>query len=949
MTSMARLLRAAALILLGAALPATAQETALRGSVKDMLGSPLPGASITAINTGSGREFAATTNEKGQFEIKGVAAGSYRVSARMSGFSQSGKSVTLAAGQALQLEFTLDLGGLTEEITVTAAKGERAVAEVNQIVTVVSSAEIEDRRPQGTQQAFERAPNVRSIDTNPYRERPQFRGFSNSRILLVVDGERLNNGRYDVAASGITPSTIDVTQIQSIEVVGGAASSLYGSDAIAGTINIITKTADRPASGQTLDLKGNFDFNSNSHFVRGNLAATLAGPKYAVRGAFSDFDQPNYKSGGDPINRADVVRLGQFISEGGATPGVGRSIAATYAVYDLPAKAEVVNGKANGYTFNGDVSFFPTDKQSIRVKYLQNRFNNLGLPFSSPPYDTFLRLSNYSDFDKVSGRYEVKELASWLPRVALSGYWQQLQRPQNDIGYSIVSGSSYVGNTLTGNLSQFTLASNTETINDITSKGFDLQFNLAPVKNLSYITGVGYVKDLSVDTFNRSTYAANPCPQPPNCTAGATLSSVTGAKTTPDTDYKNLGWYNQLEWTPVKEVKLSGGFRVDNWKTEGKPSKGFPAGSEYAVIQASLPQIIANPGSIVVAGIQGVDQLVAGTGSLKTNVTTTTWNAGASFLLPGGIHPYLRYATSFREPEITVRYLVRDFGSPVISIPSLPNTTIKPETGKNIDTGVKVERERTRVQLGYFHNELTNAVANVFSPNYCIPTNNAAGILLTPFPPCVLTGRHSVQFFQRVNVPGKVIVQGFEGAGEVSIPLGSKGSLNPFVSVGWQKGRQTVPDPTGAILINKYYNRSDTPIKLEGGKDCPVTVTSTTTCDYPYSELPAWTGTFALKYTSPKGKWWAEYEWRFASQITRIDPNAVFSVNFPLYGGLKSYEGYNRHSIRGGVSVGEKVPVKLTLGLENLANATYFMPFQNGMSPGFSAVFGATIGWKKAF
>ena len=87
----------------------------------------------------------------------------------------------------------------------------------------------------------------------------------------------------------------------------------------------------------------------------------------------------------------------------------------------------------------------------------------------------------------------------------------------------------------------------------------------------------------------------------------------------------------------------------------------------------------------------------------------------------------------------------------------------------------------------------------------------------------------------------------------------------------------------------------------------------------------------------------------FPGTPLRIDPNAVFSVNFPLYGGLKSFEGYNRHSIRGGVSVGEKVPVKLTLGLENLANATYFMPFQNGMSPGFSAVFGATIGWKKAF
>ena len=80
-----------------------------------------------------------------------------------------------------------------------------------------------------------------------------------------------------------------------------------------------------------------------------------------------------------------------------------------------------------------------------------------------------------------------------------------------------------------------------------------------------------------------------------------------------------------------------------------------------------------------------------------------------------------------------------------------------------------------------------------------------------------------------------------------------------------------------------------------------------------------------------------------------MDPNAVFSVNTTLYGSLKSYDGYDKHSLRGGITFQGQVPVKLTLGLENLANATYFLPFQNGPSPGFSAIFGATIGWKKAF
>lgn len=915
--------------LLCPALPAAAQGRAtgtVSGTVKDVNGGVLPGVTVTALNTASGRSVETTTDGSGTYAIDSLMPGSYRVTASLAGFSDSGRTVTVSGGETATTDFTLALGGLSEEITVTAAKGERATAEINQIVTIVSAKDIEERRPQGVNEAFERAPNVRVMDTNPYRARPQFRGFANSRILLIVDGERLNNGRYDVNQSGITPSTIDVTQVESIEVVGGAASSLYGSDAIAGTINIITKTADRPMAGKTLDLQTSLDFNANSTFTRGNLAATFATPKFAIRGAVSGFNQPSYKAGGDAITKEENVRLGQFIATGGAL--VGRSIASTYAVYEMEGGAKVINGQANGYTWNLDGSYFPSERHMFRVKLMQNRFEDLGFPFSSPPYDTYLRTSYFADFDKFSARYEAREVTHWFPRLSVSAYRQKMRRPQNDINYTITQGSSYVGSTLTGNLSQFTKAGDTETINDITSNGFDVQANLQPLRMLQYTTGFSYSHDLSKDTFNRSTFAAT----------GSVLTSVTGVKTTPDTTYTNVGWYNQLEWNVVKFLKLSGGFRVDNWKTEAKPSAGFPAGNEFLTVQAALPLIVANPGDLNVEGIQGLDALAAGSGSLKTNATTATGNAGVTVILPFGINPYFRYATSYREPEITVRYLVRNFGPPTLSIPSLPNTAIKPEKGKNIDTGAKIELERARFQVGYFHNVLTNAVSTIYSPNYCIPASPSTGRLATPFPPCVFTGTHAVQFFQRINVPGDTTVKGFEAAGEVAVPIGSSGSLNPFLSLGWQRGKVSKPSSTAITLMNAYYNRDDTPVKLEGTPD-----------DAPYGELPAWSGTFALKYSDAKAAWWVEYELRWASQITRIDADAVFSQNFPLYGGLKSYEGYSKHSIRGGYDFQDKFPLKLTFGLENLANKTYFLPFQMGPSPGFSFILGATVNVKTKF
>ena len=199
----------------------------------------------------------------------------------------------------------------------------------------------------------------------------------------------------------------------------------------------------------------------------------------------------------------------------------------------------------------------------------------------------------------------------------------------------------------------------------------------------------------------------------------------------------------------------------------------------------------------------------------------------------------------------------------------------------------------------------------------------------------MLTGQHAVLFFQRVNVPGDTIVKGFESTGEVSIPVGNHGSLNPFVSLGWQKGTVTNPSSTAVTLMNAYYNRSDTPIKLTG-----------TPSDAPYSEIPAWTGTIALKYTDAKGKWWAEYEYRFASQITRVDPDSVFSVNFPLYAQLTSYAGYNKQALRFGYDFKAKNPLKFTIVADNLTNKTYVLPFQTGPSPGFSLTAGVTIGFK---
>ena len=87
--------------LVGTAAPARAQAaapTAIAGTVRDAQGGVLPGVTVSAINIGSGRELTAVTDAEGKYELAGLAPGGYRVIARLSGFSESGRSVRVEAG-----------------------------------------------------------------------------------------------------------------------------------------------------------------------------------------------------------------------------------------------------------------------------------------------------------------------------------------------------------------------------------------------------------------------------------------------------------------------------------------------------------------------------------------------------------------------------------------------------------------------------------------------------------------------------------------------------------------------------------------------------------------------------------------------------------------------------------------------------------------------------------
>jgi hemoglobin/transferrin/lactoferrin receptor protein len=467
---------------------------------------------------------------------------------------------------------------------------------------------------------------------------------------------------------------------------------------------------------------------------------------------------------------------------------------------------------------------------------------------------------------------------------------------------------------LTGNPSSFAGVNLSDNKNSITTHGLDLQATFAPFVGGLVTTGVGYLRDSSVDEFTRTDLVTP-------------FRVVSGRASNPDTDYTNWSWFNLFEHEPFRWLRLNGGLRVDNWSTQAKVTRGFPLGIESVLLDRSFNFLLAVPGQVSTTGAAGLLDLVNGVRGISTSRTVVTGTAGAVIRLPQGINPYFRWGTSYREPGITERYLLRNFGDPSFSVLVIPNTTLRPERGREFDFGVKVQRAKWNVSANYFRNDLKDFIGNTAAGPYIIPIDSALGLgpisLEFPF--------HGVLYVQRVNT-ARARIQGVETQYEVNLAL-DQGLISAFGSTGWMKGTNLTPDEITLRLLSRFYNRSDTPVELSGSST-----------DAPLSSITPLRTINGVRFDSLSRRWFAEYELRYQGQVKRADPLDLSAPVSTEFGTFRSLSSFAVQSLRGGYTVrGEKHKLMFTVGLENLTNRLYFEHFQTAPAPGRSLVFGTTV------
>lgn len=135
-----------------------------------------------------------------------------------------------------------------DEIVVTASRTPEALRDVVGDVTVIDQQELQAAGKDSLAEILSRQPGVQFTSSGgPQTQTSIFiRGTNPAHTLVLIDGMRINGS----TAGGAQFANIDSSVVERIEILRGAASSLYGSDAIGGVINIITKRGeqDRPLS-----------------------------------------------------------------------------------------------------------------------------------------------------------------------------------------------------------------------------------------------------------------------------------------------------------------------------------------------------------------------------------------------------------------------------------------------------------------------------------------------------------------------------------------------------------------------------------------------------------------------------------------------------------------------------------------------------------------------------
>ncbi len=373
--------------------------------------------------------------------------------------------LVLAATGNAQVQDTIQI----EEVEVTALRSGSKLRNVPINVSVLSKREIEENQPTTAAEAIRYMPGVALQSDGGLASTPIIRGLSRERAPILIDGNSFVGGRIR------TYALIDPFQIERMEVIKGPASAFWGSDAVGGLINVITRKAE---SGYGKDFRLGASLYSGYKSVNDHKRGRLE-----VEGRGNGFD----------------FLIGGGLRDAGNT--------------DTPS-GEIPNSQFESEYIDWNVGYSPKENHRFEIsgKYFKN--DNMGFPggLGAPGPPVRIRLFSPDEQTGLNFAYRGNQVSDKIESLGLNVYskWQRLHIDM--ITNVFFEGTMNVNRKIHPNLDV--------DVNFGGAKGFvalRLKENSKLTLGVDYLNEhrIGTFRDLVVDVFNPQGEQVNQIAPPP--------------------------------------------------------------------------------------------------------------------------------------------------------------------------------------------------------------------------------------------------------------------------------------------------------------------------------------------------------------------------------------------------------------------------------------------------
>ena len=279
------------LVVLAAEAPRKSTDANLFGHVVDReTHEHIPYASVAVVGTA----FGTTTDASGHYFLKNLPVGELTLEVRALGYASGRMTVALERGETRELNFEVAQSGISmDEVVVSASRSETLRREAPALVSVLDAGLFERANASCLAQGLSFQPGVRVEDDcqNCGFTQVRINGLDGHYSQILVDSHPVFSSLTGVYGLEQIPANM----IERVEVLRGGGSALYGSSAIGGTINIITREPTRSSAqlSHTLTSLGGSNSYDNNTMLNASIVSESG------RAGISVFGQSRHRSGYD--------------------------------------------------------------------------------------------------------------------------------------------------------------------------------------------------------------------------------------------------------------------------------------------------------------------------------------------------------------------------------------------------------------------------------------------------------------------------------------------------------------------------------------------------------------------------------------------------------------------------------------------------------------------------